>query len=185
MVNGKKEISSAKTLADFIECLRKKHHPAYVPNFDPEDGGENARMLFLFEKPGRMTDPKNGGSGFISQDNNDPTAKATKKFLSKAGINRKDAIFWNCISAWNGTRKITGKERKEAKTEILQLLEILKKVRSIVCVGKEADRLSKHLDLGDCKVTFSMHPSPINRATRKEKWKKIHEVWASAIPTNK
>ena len=182
MVDNKREISSMQTLADFVKYLRNKHSNAFVPNFDPKDGGENARILFLFEKPGRMTDPKNCGSGLISQDNNDATAKATKAFLRKAGINRKDIVLWNCISAWNGTRKIISEEREEAKTEISELLKILKKVSSIVLVGKVAERLSKHLDLSGHKVTFSMHPSPINRATRRKKWKKISEVWASAIP---
>ena len=39
-----------------------------VPDFDPLDGGVEARALFLFEKPGRMTAGQSG-SGFISRDN--------------------------------------------------------------------------------------------------------------------
>lgn len=35
-----------------------------VPDFDPLDGGINAEVLFLFEKPGPMA----SGSGFISRD---------------------------------------------------------------------------------------------------------------------
>ena len=180
------EILSMQTLDDFIKHLRKKHHPEFVPDFDPNDGGENARMLFLFEKPGPMTDSKNGGSGFISQDNNDKTAEATKKFLRKAGICRKDIVLWNCISAWNGTREITPKEKKEVKTEILQLLKILKKVSSIVFVGNEAKRhykhLDKHLDSHGYEVTFSNHPSPLVFAAHKKKWSKIPKIWALATP---
>lgn len=33
----------------------RKGHPVEVPDFDPLDGGMNARVLFLFEKPGPMT----------------------------------------------------------------------------------------------------------------------------------
>ncbi len=138
-----KQLHETNTLDEFISSLRQKHSNYYVPNFDSNNAKENALILFLFEKPGPMTDPKNGGSGFISQDNNDPTARATKDFLSKAGIDRKDAIFWNCISGWNGTRKITPEERKEAKVEINELLRILVNLESIVFVGNEAKELPK------------------------------------------
>jgi hypothetical protein len=49
-----------------------------VPDFDPLDGGGDARALFLFEKPGPMTaeSGRRPGSGFISRDNDDPTAEA-------------------------------------------------------------------------------------------------------------
>ena len=120
------------TLDEFISGVRQTHPNCFVPDFDSNNAKENARVLFLLEKPGRMTDPKNGGSGFISQDNNDPTARATKDFLSKAGIDRKDAIFWNCISGWNGTREITSEERTESIVEINELLRILVPLESIV-----------------------------------------------------
>ena len=179
-----KQLHETNTLDEFIMCLRQKHSNCYVPDFDANNAKENARVLFLFEKPGRMTDPKNKGSGFISQDNNDPTARATKDFLSKAGIDRKDAIFWNCISGWNGTRKITPEERKEAKDEINELLRILVNLESIVFVGNEAKRVAKSLNLEKYNVAFSLHPSPINRASRPEDWENIPAVWRSVKPNS-
>ena len=68
-------------LKNYVEKLRKTNPKSYTPNFDPNDGGINAKILFLFEKPGRKTDPSYGGSGYISLDNKDETARATKKFL--------------------------------------------------------------------------------------------------------
>src|SRR5690242_12415653 len=52
-----------------------------VPEFDPLDGGVDARVLFLLEKPGPMTADGSrfsgrSGSGFISRNNDDPTAAA-------------------------------------------------------------------------------------------------------------
>jgi hypothetical protein len=41
-----------------------------VPKFDPLDAGIDARVLFLFEKPGPRTVGQNG-SGFISRNNDD------------------------------------------------------------------------------------------------------------------
>src|SRR5258707_532063 len=68
-----------------------------VPEFDPLDGGVDAKILFLFEKPGPMTaeDGRRAGSGFISRDNNDPTAEATFDFMGQAGIPRKSTVIWN------------------------------------------------------------------------------------------
>jgi hypothetical protein len=43
---------------------------------NPFDGGIAAQLLFLFEKPGPMTDGKNG-AGFISRNIVDPIAEAT------------------------------------------------------------------------------------------------------------
>ena len=56
-----------------------------VPDFDPLDGGIEARVLFLLEKPG----PKAFKSGFISRNNNDATVANTHKFMQQAGIPRK------------------------------------------------------------------------------------------------
>src|SRR5688572_10257099 len=80
-----------------------------VPHFDPLDGGVEARVLFLFEKPGRMT-AEGAGSGFISQNNDDLTAEATCHFLRKAGIARKLTVAWNVVPWWNGTRTVTAAE---------------------------------------------------------------------------
>jgi hypothetical protein len=60
-----------------------------VPEFDPLDGGVNARILFLFEKPGPMTADgstfsERSGSGFISRD--DPTAEALSVSWKKLGF---------------------------------------------------------------------------------------------------
>jgi hypothetical protein len=49
-----------KPLADFAESLRNAAY-GEVPDFDPWDGGTQAKVLFLFEKPG----PKAFASGFV------------------------------------------------------------------------------------------------------------------------
>src|SRR5437016_7487658 len=83
-----------------------------VPDFDPLDGGVDARVLFLFEKPGRMTAEagKRAGSGFISRNNDDGTAAAMFDFMRQAGIPRKMTVIWNVVPWWNGTRKVTSEE---------------------------------------------------------------------------
>ena len=118
-------------LKNYVEKLRNTNPKSYTPNFDPNDGGINAKILFLFEKPGRKTDPSYGGSGYISLDNKDETARATKKFLKEANINRKKIVIWNTIPSWNGTRDISIEERKQASLQLSSLLKILKNLEYI------------------------------------------------------
>jgi hypothetical protein len=77
-------------LASYAQSLRKTG--VEVPDFDPLDGGVRAQVLFLFEKPGPMTAEKGSGnrsgSGFISRDNDDPTAEAIWRFMREADIPR-------------------------------------------------------------------------------------------------
>lgn len=150
-----------------------------VPDFDPLDGGTNALVLFLFEKPGPMTRT----SGFISRDNDDPTAEATHRFMSEAGLRRSHTIVWNAIPWWNGTRRITPTERREGAAELEALLSLLPEVRSVVLVGKQAQRLSRKIEARELRVIHSPHPSPIVRGTRPEVWASIPSTWASAVGT--
>src|SRR3954468_22227148 len=78
-----------KPLIAYVAALRTRGL-GQVLDFDPLDGGVDAKVLFLFEKPGPMTaetaGKKKQGSGFISRNNDDPTAKATFDFMNEAGI---------------------------------------------------------------------------------------------------
>ncbi len=92
-------------LTDYVHSLRKLNL-GDIPYFDPWDGGVNAKILFLFEKPGPMA----SSSGFISRNNNDPTAENAFKFWQDAEISRELTCLWNTVPGWNGTRKITSEE---------------------------------------------------------------------------
>ena len=59
-------------LKEYAAHLRHQSGGLEAPDFDPLDGGIQARALFLFEKPGPMTSEsgKRAGSGFVSRNNN-------------------------------------------------------------------------------------------------------------------
>lgn len=57
-----------------------------MPTFDPKNGNENARFLFVIEAPGA----KAVESGHLSFENNDLTAKNFRNQLAAAVIERKD-----------------------------------------------------------------------------------------------
>jgi hypothetical protein len=165
-------------LAAYVDRLRRPRF--YVPDFDPMDGGVGARILFLFEKPGPKTDPANGGSGFVSRDNDDPTAEATYDFMREAGLPRRETVIWNVVPGWNGTRKLTGDETKDTADELARLLKLLPKIDTVVLVGRTAGRAKRFLP-SNIRIIQSDHPSPLVKAAHLDRWKAIPSIWRKAL----
>jgi uracil-DNA glycosylase len=183
--NSLTELPHIKDLSAFVRRIRNELPANYlVPNFDPCDGGINAKILFLFEKPGPMTDSKNGGSGFISRDNNDRTAEATKDFLKMAGLERADTVLWNLIPMWNGIIKIKNNEIDVGIGYLKELLEILKNVKVIVLVGRRSQSAKNRIKTIAIKIDRefnlieSYHPSPKVRSTNIKLWNSIPDEWS-------
>jgi len=190
----RRELSDARhmwALNEYVAGLRKRPGvvaiPGFdplVPDFDPLDGGVDATILFLFEKPGRMTSTTGTrtrtGSGFISRDNDDSTAENTFMFMREAEIPRKSTVTWNAVPRWNGITKVTAAERRDGAEETKRLMGLLPKLRVVVFVGKKALRTRPHLEDTGLAFFSSYHPSPKVRATRPDKWRKIPSVWAEA-----
>ena len=174
-----------RPLTAYVEQLRGRS-PDEFPDFDPLDGGVEARLLFLMEKPGPMTSASRtgrAGSGFISRDNDDPTAEAIFNFMGNAGIPRRETVLWNLIPGWNGTRKVTAREVREGALEALRLVQLLPQLKAVVLVGARAEEARPFLTGGGFSLFGSVHPSPIMRAFRREDWKQIPERWSHAYRT--
>lgn len=164
-------------LVDYVGKLRRVGE-GEVPDFDPFDGGAEAQALFLFEKPGPKTSEAGGGSGFISRNNNDPSAKSTWKFMGDAGIPRELTVTWNVIPWWNGTIKVDSAELKRGIACIKQLIECLPKLRVVVFVGTKAQKAASALRNSELDLFDSFHPSARVEASYPEKWKAIPSEWA-------
>jgi hypothetical protein len=166
-------------LKTFAEKLRRPG--LEVPDFDPADGGVSARALFLFEKPGPMTASggkgKRSGSGFISRDNDDPTAEAVFKFMREAEIPRELTIMWNVIPWWNGTRAVTKTELQTGESSLSELVHLLSKLRAIMLVGKNAARAKSYCENSGLTVFTCDHPSPLVRARWPNRWSAIKSEW--------
>jgi len=164
-----------RALCRYVGDLRRSDIGS-VPDFDPLDGGTNAQMLFLLEKPG----PKAFKSGFISRDNDDSTAEATLRFMELAQIPRTEVLLWNVIPAWNGTTKVSRAELEFGISCLVKLTGILPRLRSIVFVGRKAERAMPQFAGRGLNLHFSFHPSPKNYATARDKWESIPNSWAKA-----
>jgi len=165
-------------LSALANSLRRANY--YVPDFDPCDGGIDADILFLFEKPGPKTSPPIG-SGFISRDNNDPTAEATKSFMEQAGIDRKRSVIWNVIPGWNETVTIARDELREGRAKLDLLLPLLCKLRTVVLVGRKAHSAESMLALHGLRIVRSYHPSMRVRNSMPDRWREIPKEWAKAL----
>lgn len=167
-----------KPLADFVKTLRQLGY-GEVPNFDPEDGGVDAKALFLLEKPGE----KAIESGFVSRNNNDETAANIFRFMEEAGIPRKKTCLWNAVPGRNGPGKPTAPEIRQGAKALADLLRILDKVRVVVLVGNEAGEAWLLAEIQPClPIIKSAHPGPTNRKFNSDLWKAIPTQWAKVKP---
>ena len=148
-----------------------------IPDFDPLDGGVNASILFLFEKPGPRA------LHFISRNNNDPTAENTFKFMKEAGIGRTLTATWNVIPGWNGTTKIKRDEIANGTNVLRELLDLFPHLKVMVAVGRRAEETLSKMNLSKVPIISSTHPSNRNRnnPATKDRWKAIPEQWAKSL----
>ena len=167
-----------RALAAYAARLRDQGRGA-VPDMDPLDGGAGARLLVLLEKPGPGAVPP-GGSGFVSRDNPDPTARTCRAAL--AGIPRAGVVIWNAVPWWNGTMALRAGERRDGLAELAGLLALLPGLRAAILAGREAQGAAEVLAVAGVPVFPSVHPSPQARAgpASAAGWQRIPEVWAAA-----
>ena len=163
---------------EYVDKLSRERADVEVPYFDPLDGGTEARVLFLFEKPGPGTAESRSGSGFISRNNDDSTAEATFNFMQQAGIPREWTVIWNVVPGWNGTRQVGAAELREGVDSLKDLIVLLPNLCAVVFVGKKAERARPLLEDTGLHLFSSAHPSPIVRARWPDKWHGIPNEWA-------
>jgi len=134
-----------------------------VPGFDPLNGNENARFLFVLEAPG----PKSIASGVISFDNPDQTAKNLRMQLECAGVQRSDIALWNVVPWYLGNTeqtKIRGARSSDVKQGLAYLAVVaaaMRRLEFIVLVGGAARQAHIHLSHHTrARIISCHHPSP-------------------------
>ncbi|WP_440713623.1 uracil-DNA glycosylase family protein [Gordonia sp. FQ] len=143
-----------------------------VPYLDPDAASDGVRILMLFQDPSGSAD---GESGFISRDNNDPTAHNYCEATEKAGVPYAYTLNWNVVPWWSTNNpafpeRTAGKEAPRAAPYLADFIGRLDEPpRVIVLSGKSAqhawDRLSPRLDtdlLRGIEILRCPHPSPLS-----------------------
>lgn len=158
-----------RALSALVARMRDTKGPDYgIPDFDPLDGGVDARVLFLLEAPG----PKAIASGFVSRNNPDETAKNFFVLNAAAGIDRRSTVVWNAVPWYIGSgsriRPARRDDVREADSWLVELLGHLPRLRFVVFVGLKARHAEGvvHATRPDVALMTMPHPSPmfINRA---------------------
>jgi hypothetical protein len=118
-----------------------------VPNIDPDDGGVLARALFLLESPG----PRAVGTGFISRDNPDPSARNMTAALAGAGFDRVDTVLWNvvpyCVSSVEANRNASREQIRAAAPLTQQFVDLLPALKVVVFCGRRAQIAEQFLSI--------------------------------------
>ncbi|BDZ52777.1 hypothetical protein GCM10025867_50180 (plasmid) [Frondihabitans sucicola] len=157
-----KETSVAyRPLAEYERLLTERRlaawkdgdFPVRVPSFDPADAGADAKVLILLESPGPMTsterEGRRQGSGFISPDNDDFTARNTWSARHETRLDEGIALQWNIVP-WLlavGVQTPTSDEVRQGALELRRLLEYLPRLEVIVACGKPAqDALTRFIE---------------------------------------
>ncbi len=140
-----------------------------VPDFDPADGGIEARVLLLLEAPGR----KALQTGFVSRDNPDPTARNLRELL--APLPRHETVLWNIVPWYVGTDQLIAAVSRAdlacSRPYLERLFRLLPALAAIVLLGKAAQ--SARYDLGRIwggPVVDLCHPSGRVRNRWPERW---------------
>jgi uracil-DNA glycosylase len=150
-------------LSDFVRRLQVDRD-AGVPWFDSTEAGVEARILLLFENPGRRADAAQG-SGFISADNDDKSAENMWGFFREAGIDRRrDVVAWNIVPWYLGDERkigaVTARDIDEARPALLELLSLLPQLRVVVLFGRKAQAgWRRARPAVDVPVLEAPHPS--------------------------
>jgi uracil-DNA glycosylase len=134
-----------------------------VPNFDPNDGGINAKALFLLESPG----PRAVVSGYVSRDNPDPSARNLGKALDYAGFKRSDVTIWNvvpyCVSSIDQNRNASTQQIIASAPDTQAFINLMPQLRVIVFCGRRAAKAKPQLRLSP----FAKSPTPVHKRTIK------------------
>ena len=172
-----------KPLTDYAAALRANFGEQYhIPNFDPCDGGVNARVLLLLEAPGPKAAGTKSSSGFVSSNNPDPTAKNLWNLIHNAGIPRMDTLIWNIVPWYVGTGThilpVKSADIRQALPYLKELLALLPHLEQIVLVGRKSQSAERHISLlTSLPIRHTYHMSALVFNTSPEKRRLIQKAF--------
>lgn len=179
-----------RPLCALVDALRREHPHAWIPYIDPTEAGTEARILRLMEAPGPGAVAERGGSGFVSADNDDPSALNSWMLLREAGIDRcHELVSWNAVPWYVGTPTRVASpsvaELRKALPALVRFLELLPHLRVVVLLGRKSQRawdiaLREVPSLMRLKPISAPHQSPLSLNGRPERRQQIVDAFREA-----
>lgn len=139
-----------------VDELREKRQCG-MPYVDARYGGVEAEVLFLFQDPGPGTDANATGSGFLSAQNNDPSAERFLRCLNKVGLAVERVVTWNAYPWMKPGKGLTAKQLEEGGEVLVRLFERLPKLQVVMLMGKKAQECWQRLQRQRPEVTRAYH----------------------------
>src|SRR5207248_3106182 len=121
----------------FVDDLRAARGAESVPYVDPNCGGVNAQVLLLYQDPGPKASGPNNSSGFLSLENDDPSAENLCLLLQHADLPWKVCVPWNAVP-WYINRAGRTHELREALPNLHRVRLLLPRLRAVGLMGNSA-----------------------------------------------
>ena len=118
---------------EYIDSIRE---PKWLPYVAPMHGGIDARILTLLRDPGPRTQDV-VGSGFLSIENDDPTAEQQGDLLAAVGLTARDVLPWNAYP-WYINRVPKAVELELGIDPILELIRLATNLEVVLLQGGSA-----------------------------------------------
>ncbi|MFL1598505.1 uracil-DNA glycosylase [Gordonia amicalis] len=112
----------------------------YVPYVDPDAGGVRARMLVLLDNPSTKAEAGTG-SGLLSLDNNDRTARNCREAYARHNVEWADVVHWNVVPfpvAGEKNGGSTPSERARAVRWTREVVDLLPHLEIVLLLGAAA-----------------------------------------------
>ena len=126
-----------KPFTEYVTQLRTAHPHREVPDFDPLDGGAEAKILYLIEAPWCRA----VASGVVWRNNPALTARNLCELLQEAEIARHETILWNFIPWYVGDSGSLSAAKNEALSYLPALLGLLPHLEVVALVGQKVQAL--------------------------------------------
>ncbi|WP_330981740.1 uracil-DNA glycosylase [Mycobacterium triplex] len=151
-------VAPLNELADTIADVRGLPR-SYIPYVDPDCGGVHARALVMLDNP--STNAEAGtGSGLLSLDNNDRTARNLRQAFQRHDIAWKDVVPWNAVpfpvAGKNGGP--TAAERQQGAPWIKEFVSRCPNLEIVLLLGRAAEDGWKRAGVA---TAFTLVPGPV------------------------
>lgn len=162
-----------------------------IPKFEPSNGNEGARLLFVLERPGPKSvgTTQAGGSGVISQYNNDPSAKTMRALLELSGLQSDDICLTNIVPHVRSERakvsneRVTRDEIFMGVSRLIEVIDAMPNLETVILVGTKAQKIESFLQVElqtrrpEVSVTTMFHTSAQAAGGGRNPQSSKHHMW--------